>query len=157
MAALDHARYSDKFLPQTVRYVDRLLQDRNRQAFVAVGLLSVAVGADVLPYLRAILAHVRLSLPSRDNPGKKRVARLDPAIFACVSMLARAGRDAIRADVGDLLEPMLRVDLSPSLTTALHELAYYIPIFKGEIAEGLLSILSKILMQQPYLHPGTPR
>ncbi len=157
MAALDHARFSDKFLPQTARFVDRLLQEKNRQAFVTIGLLAVAVSTNIKPYLHGILAHVRLSLPNRDNPNKKRITKLDPAIFACISMLARAGRDAIRGEVGDLLESMLGVGLSPALTTALHELACSIPVFKVEIAEGLLKILSMILMQQPYLHPGTPR
>ena len=157
MAALDRERFSEKFLPQTVRFVDRLLQERNRQAFVTVGLLAVAVSTNIRPHLRSILAHVRLNLPNRENPSKKRITKLDPAIFACISMLARAGRDTIRNEVGDLLESMLSVGLSPALTTALHELACSIPVFKVEIAEGLLKILSLILMQQPYLHPGTPR
>ena len=72
-------------------------------------------------------------------------------------MLARAVRHKIKIEVGDMLESMLSVGLSPSLTTALHQLAIYIPTFKGQIAEGLLKILSEILMKQPFRHPGTPK
>ena len=59
--------------------------------------------------------------------------------------------------VADMLESMLSVGLSSSLTTALHKLAIYIPAFKKEIADGLLKILSVILMRQPFRHPGTPK
>ena len=31
------------------------------------------------------------------------------------------------------------------------------PAFKKEIADGLLKILSVILMRQPFRHPGTPK
>ena len=47
-----------------------------------------------------------------------------------------------------MLDSMLSVGLSSSLTTALHKLAIYIPAFKKEIADGLLKILSVILMRQ---------
>ena len=85
------------------------------------------------------------------------ISALDPAIFACISMLARAVKDTIKHEMSSMLEAMLSVDLSPSLTTALYELAAHIPAFKKDIAEGLLKILSMILMQQPFRHPGTPR
>jgi FKBP12-rapamycin complex-associated protein len=47
--------------------------------------------------------------------------------------------------------------LSPALTAALRELSINIPALKKEIADGLLKILSVILMQQPFRHPGTPK
>ena len=72
-------------------------------------------------------------------------------------MLARAVREGIKHDVSAMLDSMLSAGLSPALTTALYKLALYIPAFKKEIAEGLLKILSLILMQQPFRHPGTPK
>lgn len=72
-------------------------------------------------------------------------------------MLARAVKDTIKHEIGSMLDAMLSVGLSPSLTTALYELAAHIPAFKRDIAEGLLKILSLILMQQPFRHPGTPK
>ena len=82
---------------------------------------------------------------------------IEPAVFACISMLARAVREGIKHDVSAMLDSMLSAGLSPALTTALYKLALYIPAFKKEIAEGLLKILSLILMQQPFRHPGTPK
>ena len=82
---------------------------------------------------------------------------IDPAVFACISMLARAVRHGIKHEVSAMLDSMLSTGLSPALTTALYKLALYIPAFKKEIAEGLLKILSLILMQQPFRHPGTPK
>ena len=56
-----------------------------------------------------------------------------------------------------MLDSMLNVGLSPALTTALYELAINIPSLKNGIADGLLRILSVILMHQAFRHPGTPK
>ena len=133
------------------------LQERNKNAFIAVGLLSVALGSDIQNHLRNTLTHIKLILPAKEGSNKKRTTKLDPAIFACISLLAMAVKHGIRNEIADMLDPMLSVGLSPSLTTALHVLAKYIPAFKKEIADGLLKMLSIILMQQPFMHPGTPK
>lgn len=52
---------------------------------------------------------------------------------------------------------MLSVGLSPALTTCLRELALRIPHLKKDIAEGLLRMLSLVLMHQPLRHPGMPK
>ena len=117
-------------------------------------------GADIQPYLKNVLTHIRQCLPIKDqsNAGaKKKSPPIEPAVFACISMLARAVREGIKHDVSAMLDSMLSAGLSPALTTALYKLALYIPAFKKEIAEGLLKILSLILMQQPFRHPGTPK
>lgn len=73
----------------------------------------------------------------------------------CLSLLGRAiGRTHLASEFKDLLEPMLSVGLSPALTTCLRELALRIPLLKKDIAEGLLRMLSLILMHQPLRHPG---
>ena len=171
LAAFRRDTFSQKYLGEATAYIDRLLlQDRNRHAFIAMGLLAVAVRSDIQPHLRTVMSQIRAALPappssaseavsSRDISRRQRQQQQDqhPAIFACVSMLARAVRHAIRRELAETLESMLSVGLSPALTVALHELAVHIPAFRKEIADGLLRILSLILMQQPFLHPGTPR
>ncbi len=140
-------------------YTDKLLQSKDHRynAYLAVGLLAMATGVSMQPYLKNVLSSIKQALPSKEYPNKRRTPALDPAIFACISMLARAVKDAIKHDMVSMLEAMLSVGLSPSLTTALYELAAHIPAFKKDIAEGLLKILSLILMQQPFRHPGCPR
>eukprot|EP00095_Tigriopus_kingsejongensis_P005635 maker-scaffold420_size176246-snap-gene-0.24 protein:Tk05635 transcript:maker-scaffold420_size176246-snap-gene-0.24-mRNA-1 annotation:"target of rapamycin" len=158
LAAFRRELFSQKCLGDAVPFIDRLLLDKNRyNAFIAMGLLAVAVGPEIQPHLRTALTQIRLCLPHRETPNKKRSVALDPAIFACVSLLARAVRHAIRHEVSDMLDAMLCVGLSPALTVALNELAKYIPTFKKDIADGLLKILSLILMQQSFKHPGTPK
>ena len=120
---------------------------------MTIGLLAVATGADIQPYLKNVLTHIKQCLPSSKDSAvnaKKKPAPIDPAVFACISMLARAVRHGIKHEVSAMLDSMLSTGLSPALTTALYKLALYIPAFKKEIAEGLLKILSLILMQQPF-------
>lgn len=159
LAAFQRDHFVSKYLIQTVSYAEKLLQgkDHRYNAYLAVGILAMATGVEMQPYLRNVLASIRQALPAKDNPNKKRNPSLDPAIFACISMLARAVKDTIKHELVSMLDAMLGVGLSPSLTTALYELATNIPAFKKDIAEGLLKILSLILMQQPFRHPGTPR
>lgn len=158
LAAFRKELFTQKFLPESVTFIDRLLMDKNRyNAFVAMGLLALAVGPDIHLHLRVVLTQIKLSLPNKETPNKKRSVALDPAIFACISLLAQACQHSIRHDIAGMLDSMLSVGLSPPLTIALTELAKYIPTFKKDIADGLLKILSLILMQQPFKHPGTPK
>lgn len=162
LAAFKRKRFVEQYLTSAMQYLDSQLKEKNRkqEVFLAIGLLAVAVGEDIESHLKNVLAHIKLNLPSRDATpaaNKKRSTALDPAIFACVSMLACAVRHKIKNEVADMLDSMLSVGLSSSLTTALHKLAIYIPAFKKEIADGLLKILSVILMRQPFRHPGTPK
>ncbi len=164
LAAFKRKRFIEKFLTPSMQYLDKQLQEKHKyNVFLAIGLLSVAVGEEIESHLKNVLTHIKLNLPSQDaasssaSSHKKRATALDPAIFACISMLARAVRHRIKNEIADMLDSMLSVGLSSSLTTALHELALYIPAFKREIADGLLKILSVILMRQPFRHPGTPK
>ena len=72
-------------------------------------------------------------------------------------MLARAVNSALYADMKVLLENMLAVGLSPSLTHCLRVLAQEIPTLRKDIQEGLLKMLSLILMNKPLRHPGAPK
>lgn len=64
----------------------------------------------------------------QDTPSKKRV--VEPAVYVCVSLVARGVEGAVRNDVKELLEPMMATGLSPPLTLALQELATEIPSLK---------------------------
>ena len=160
MAAFQREIFVSKFLKSTMSYMDKLLQGKDpSNAYITIGLLSVATGPEIHPYLKNVLSHIKQCLPSKEmmaNNSKKKVI-IDPSVFACISMLACAVKQGIKHEVSSMLDSMLSTGLSPALTTALYKLALYIPAFKKEIAEGLLKILSQILMQQPYRHPGTPK
>ena len=159
LASFQQDTFVAKYLEQAMNYMDKLLLAKDRyNAYIGIGLLAVAAGSQIQSYLRNVLENIRQNLPSKQVTSKKRQnSHLDPAIFACISMLASAVKHHIRPEISQMLDSMLSVGLSPALTTALYELAQNIPAFKNEIADGLLKILSLILMQQQYRHPGTPK
>lgn len=46
---------------------------------------------------------------------------------------------------------------SPALTAVLHDLSRQIPQLKKDIQDGLLKMLSLVLMHKPLRHPGMPK
>nr|XP_053626936.1 serine/threonine-protein kinase mTOR-like [Cherax quadricarinatus] len=162
---------------KTMSYLLGCLRGRDKErptAFVTLGLLAVAVGSSIKKYLPKIMEVIKASLPTKQRPtiklacelclrassewftpSKKRV--VEPAVFVCVSLVARGVEGAVRSDVKELLEPMMATGLSPPLTLALQELAREIPTLKRDIAEGLLRMLSQILMNRSLPHrSGAP-
>lgn len=51
-------------------------------------------------------------------------------------MLGIAAKHNIKTDLKELLDPMLAMGLSPTLTIALKELAVAVPALKKDISEG---------------------
>ncbi|KAK8751728.1 hypothetical protein OTU49_009992 [Cherax quadricarinatus] len=158
LAALNKEKFSRSYLSATMSYLLGCLRGRDKErptAFVTLGLLAVAVGSSIKKYLPKIMEVIKASLPTKDTPSKKRV--VEPAVFVCVSLVARGVEGAVRSDVKELLEPMMATGLSPPLTLALQELAREIPTLKRDIAEGLLRMLSQILMNRSLPHrSGAP-
>ncbi|GFS18339.1 serine/threonine-protein kinase mTOR [Elysia marginata] len=157
LAAFNPPVFSRIYLQETINFLLSILKrERDRsQAFLALGFLAIAVQGEILTYMSRIMDIIRTSLPSRDGSTKKnRNLVVDPSVFTCISMLARAMGPQMTHDVRELLESMLATGLSPALTAALRELAIQIPQLKKDIQDGLLKNLSKILMGQPLRHPG---
>ncbi|ELU01654.1 hypothetical protein CAPTEDRAFT_155489 [Capitella teleta] len=160
LAAFNPKIFITDYLPDTMLYMLTCLKrDRERSsAFQAIGLLSISVQQDIKPHLPRIMEVIRSSLPNRDMPSKKQKSlTVEPHVFTCISMLAKAVGPIITRDVRELLEPMLAVGLSPALTAALRDLATQIPQLKKDIQDGLLKMLSVVLMGRPLRHPGAPR
>ena len=69
LAAFKRKRFVEKYLTPAMQYLDKELQDKNKQekynVFLAIGILAVAVGEDIESHLRNVLAHIKLSLPPR--------------------------------------------------------------------------------------------
>ncbi|XP_032242839.2 serine/threonine-protein kinase mTOR [Nematostella vectensis] len=160
LAAFQPQKFVKKYLKESMQYlVGALKRDRERSsAFKAIGLLAIAVRHNIEPFSKPVVEQVKQSLPMRDLGHKRQKAvTVDPMVFACVAMLSRAIGPKISKDVKELLEPMLSVGLSPALTACLHDLAHQVPQLKKSIQDGLLKMLSLILMQKPLRHPGAPK
>lgn len=144
------------FLSLTMSYLLQSLRSKERnEAFITIGLVSVAIDGNIRPHLPKIMDALRNSLPGKDTPRKGQ--KFDPASFTCITLLSISVKSSIRDELSDMLESMLVTGLSPALTTALREIQLQIPALKREINDGLLKILSQTLMNQPWRHPGMPK
>jgi FKBP12-rapamycin complex-associated protein len=71
-------------------------------------------------------------------------------------MLAIAVGPALSKYMHDLLDCMFAVGLTDALRNALSDLARHIPPLLSTIQERLLDVLSLVLFNRPYTHPGAP-
>jgi FKBP12-rapamycin complex-associated protein len=137
-----------------------LRRERERSvAFRAVGQM-VLVLKDRMD-LQPVIQVVKSNLPSSKDLSAKRASRNiiapDPAIFMCISMLARAVGPNIEDDVKPILDQIFTLGLSFELTNALKVLAREIPTLQKDIQDGLLKMLYVILLHQQFKHPGAPK
>ncbi|KAK3104575.1 hypothetical protein FSP39_005244 [Pinctada imbricata] len=160
LAAFMPTVFSRLYLEDTLAFLlGTLRSTKDRTAtFQALGLLSISVKDNIFKHLTRIMDVIRSSLPPKDLPAKKvKNFVVDPAVFTCISMLARAVGPSMIKDVRELLESMFATGLSPALTAALRDLATQIPQLKKDIQDGLLKNLSLILMGSKLKHPGAPK
>lgn len=160
LAAFQPKSFACNYLNDTITYLLKCLHNNRErsQAFLSMGLLATAVKNDIKPHLPKILEVIRFSLPShRDSSAKKKGQATESSVFTCISLLAQADRLLSKKDMRDLLEPMISSGLSPALVNALHDLSNEMPELKKDIQDGLLKMLSYVLMQRPFRHPGAPK
>uniref|UniRef100_A0A8C0K4W3 Serine/threonine-protein kinase mTOR n=1 Tax=Canis lupus dingo TaxID=286419 RepID=A0A8C0K4W3_CANLU len=161
LAAFRPSAFTDtQYLQDTMNHVLSCVKKEKERtaAFQALGLLSVAVRSEFKVYLPRVLDIIRAALPPKDFAHKRQKAmQVDATVFTCISMLARAMGPGIQQDIKELLEPMLAVGLSPALTAVLYDLSRQIPQLKKDIQDGLLKMLSLVLMHKPLRHPGMPK
>ncbi|XP_039949400.1 serine/threonine-protein kinase Tor [Bactrocera neohumeralis] len=155
LAAFNREVFVQRYLQECVSHllsiVPRKEKDRNI-AYVTIGYIAVAVERDIDKHLRTIMCAIKIALPPKITPSKRKAA-IDPAIFHCITLLAHAVKSGITEDVRNILEQMFFSGLSPALTVCLRELAENVPHLKSAIAEGLIRVLSQVLMNKPLAIP----
>ncbi|KAH3893902.1 hypothetical protein DPMN_018054 [Dreissena polymorpha] len=160
LAAFNPDVFSKLYLEETVVFLLGVLRSSKEKAsaFQAIGLLAVSVQQKIQRFMPRIMENVKLALPPKDTQTKKhKNFVVDPTVFTCISMLAKAMGAHMYRDVHEMLESMLSTGLSPALTAALRDLALQIPALKKEIQDGLLKALSVLLMGRTLRHPGAPQ
>ncbi|KAL2022046.1 hypothetical protein VTK56DRAFT_6286 [Thermocarpiscus australiensis] len=141
--------YLHKFM---VYLLGMLKKEKERNdAFLAIGNIANAVKSSIAPYLDGVLIYVRegLSVQSRKR------GSVDP-VFDCISRLAVAVGQTLSKYMEALLDPIFACELTPKLTQALVDMAFYIPPVKPTIQERLLNMLSKVLCGEPFRPVGAP-
>lgn len=150
----DHLSSTINYLLSTLRGKER---DRN-QAFLTLGYIAVAVEDDIEPYLPSIFEIIKSALPSKEVPTKRK-SPPDPSVFLCATLLGHAVKNEtlIMDYIKELLDPMKSTGVSPALTICFRELAEQVPRLRNIISDGLLNMLSQVLMSKPLPQVGTPK
>lgn len=159
LAAFNREVFVKNYLKKIIDNLLTMLKGREKErsiAYMALGFLAVAVEKEIDKYLSKIMEIIKASLPPKDMIKKKNVP-VDPAVFMCITLLGHAVKSGITQDVKDILDSMFSTGLSPALAICLRELAENIPHIKNDISDGLLKMLSQVLMNKPYSHLGTPK
>ncbi|KAI6713291.1 hypothetical protein JHW43_004164 [Diplocarpon mali] len=153
LANYSPTEFAQSYLHKYMIFLSGMLKkdkDRN-DAFLAIGNIANAVKSAIAPYLDGVLIYVRegLSVKSR------RSGTVDP-VFDCISRLAVAVGQTLSKYMEALLDPIFACELTPKLTQALVDMAFYIPPVKSTIQERLLDMLSKVLCGEPFKPLGAP-
>lgn len=165
LVAFNREVFVREHLSNTINYLLNTLRgkekDRN-QAFVTLGYIAVAVNRndEIEAYLPGIFEIIRAALPSKETHVKKKAGTPDPSVFLCITLLGHAVKNEtlITDYIKELLEPMKSCGISPALTICLVQLAEQVPRLRNIISDGLLTMLSQVLMSKPLSHQlGTPK
>ena len=145
--------FASTYLHKFMIYLSAMLKrekERN-DAFIAIGNIANSVKSAIAPYLDGVLIYIRegLSISSRKR------GSVDP-VFDCISRLAVAVGQTLSKYMEALLDPIFACELTPKLTQALVDMAFYIPPVKPVIQERLLDMLSKVLCGEPFKPLGAP-
>jgi serine/threonine-protein kinase mTOR len=158
LAAFNRDVFVRKHLKNTIVYLLGILKGKEKDknlAFVTLGFIAVAVEKDIDKYLTGIMEIIRSVLPVKDAPSSKK--KTFSHVFFCITLIGHAVKSGISSEIkSDILESMMSTGLSPSLTSCLRELAENIPFIKREISDGLLKMLSQVLMNKQ-IAIGTPK
>lgn len=154
LASYSPADFAHTWLHKFMVYLSGMLKkDKERNdAFLAIGNIANSVKSAIAPYLDGVLIYVRegLSIQSRKR------GSVDP-VFDCISRLAVAVGQTLSKYMEALLDPIFACDLTPKLTQALVDMAFYIPPVKPTIQERLLNMLSVVLCGESFKPLGAPQ
>ena len=145
--------FASSYLHKFMVFLSGMLKKEKERndAFLAIGNIANSVKSAIAPYLDGVLIYVRegLSLQSRKK------GSVDP-VFECISRLAVAVGQTLSKYMEALLDPIFACELTPKLTQALVDMAFYIPPVQATIQERLLDMLSKVLCGEPFRPLGAP-
>ncbi|KAM0276168.1 hypothetical protein ACHAQH_007020 [Verticillium albo-atrum] len=153
LASYSPAEFDQSYLHKFMVYlIGMLKKDKERtDAFLAIGNIANSVKSAIAPYLDNLMIFIRegLSLQARKR------GSVD-AVFECISRLAVAVGQTLSKYMEALLDPIFQCDLTPKLTQALVDMAFYIPPAQDTIRNRLLDMLSMVLCGEPFKPLGAP-
>ncbi|KAG7109160.1 Serine/threonine-protein kinase tor2 like [Verticillium longisporum] len=154
LASYSPAEFDQSYLHKFMVYlIGMLKKDKERtDAFLAIGNIANSVKSAIAPYLDNLIIFIREGLSVQ---ARKR-GSVD-AVFECISRLAVAVGQTLSKYMEALLDPIFQCDLTPKLTQALVDMAFYIPPAQDTIRNRLLDMLSMVLCGEPLMNIARPR
>lgn len=159
LAAFNREIFVRQYLKDAINILMSTLKGKEKDrnlAYVTLGYIAVAVENEINKYLQRIIEVVKIALPAKDVSSKKR-GPVDPSVFMCIGLVSHAVKSGISQDIMDMLDSMLATGLNPALTICLREICENVPIVKKPVSEGLLKMLSQVLLSKSLQQSGTPK
>ena len=160
IAAFDSEHFCKNYLSTTMNYLLGCLTRKDRDkanTLATIGILGVVVEGEILSYLPSIMDYIKSQLPMKDPSSKRKQPFTDPSVFVCLSLLARALKQDFKQSVSEILDSLFLVGLSHPFTSCMKEIVTEIPTLKKSVCDGLLQMLSMIIMKHPLKFPGYQR
>ena len=133
----------------------RTRPDRRPQALCALGNLASAIKNNIFPYVEEIMPEIEGILAKLPVKGVLKDG-LITAVCQCLSKLAGAvGRD-FKSHTEPLLATLYNLELSDALVECLQAIASNVPELGRRIQRRVLDMVSQLLQDKPYQHPGDP-
>lgn len=155
--------YKVQFEGKTVPYfkiaigfiIKNLSKDRFRLAAIAaVGDLAMELKQNMSPYLGRIIPELQNALDKKFQKGKFYCEELVFAACHCIAKLVQALGKEFSAQAAELLNPLFESGLSEPLVKTLQSIAIHIPRMDAVVQRRTLNVLSLILQNKKFQHPG---
>lgn len=114
-------------------------------------------------HLPIIIGQIRQSFASKDSSNSQsskkhrqnigHSANTDPSVYTCLAFIAQAAGSKVKSEIFEMLPLKLSLGLSEPLVNSLYDICKYIPELKNDIHDGLLKILSLVIMERPLMRP----
>ncbi|OTF77170.1 serine/threonine-protein kinase mTOR-like protein [Euroglyphus maynei] len=175
-----HFSQTDHYVNDSIQYLLICIKNPTLRslAFISLGLFALSIKDAsenaIDQHLPLMISQIRQFFPGKDHQStpissstsKKHRQQSsltnhhhhhhnvpDPAVFTCLSFIAQAVGRKIRSEIAEMLPSMFSNGLSEPLVNSLYDICKYIPELKRDIHEGLLKILSLIIMDRPMIRP----
>ncbi|KAI8848058.1 FAT domain-containing protein [Chytridium lagenaria] len=147
LAGVQRGFVGEGFLKEVMGYLvyEMGREDARDVAFIAIGKISLAVRASIIPYIPTIMTGIQTAFLARTTRRLRLASLSDPApIYQCIRELGRY--------LPGLLDEMFGGGLSRALKEALVVLEREVEGIQGAV----LDMLCIELCGEPYHHPGAP-
>ncbi|KPM03125.1 serine/threonine-protein kinase mTOR-like protein [Sarcoptes scabiei] len=136
-------------------------------AFISLGLFALSIKDEsensLDHHLPIIIGQIRQSFASKDSSNSQsskkhrqnigHSANTDPSVYTCLAFIAQAAGSKVKSEIFEMLPLKLSLGLSEPLVNSLYDICKYIPELKNDIHDGLLKILSLVIMERPLMRP----